>query len=313
MSYASAFLRYCRSEFNYDCSAALQQVLIEAGFANFDVLDREYVVEAELVNDSLLSVGSGVEELYSTIDNPIVRVRSADGRIVPVIPGSTLKGVLRSIAERIVASRGLLCISPPRGLVDRLDRCRGEIDVGRLRCTGEGLAEVEKLLRTCCRELVEFLEGGGGEFVDKCLLSPVVGLFGAPWLASHLVFYDALPVDWEEAAIEVIRRVAIDRFTLSQKPGLLYSLEAIRPGVTWRFRLRIVNVDIEDGGGDERVKLFWDVMRVLKEGIAVGRRTSVGHGVLKLKTIRSCTKYVVEKGVLKTEDCTNLFRERLGV
>jgi len=310
VSYADAFLRYCKSVFDRDCSAALQQVLIEAGFADFDVLSREYVVEAELVNDSLLSIGSGVEEPFSTIDNPVVRVRFADGSIVPVIPGSTLKGVLRSIAERIVASRGLLCVSPPR---DLLEKCRGRVDVGRLRCTGEGLAEVEKLLKNCCRELIEFLESGDREFVDKCLLSPVVGLFGAPWLASHLVFYDALPVNWEEATVEVIRRVAIDRFTLSQKPGLLYSLEAIRPGVTWRFRLRIVNVDIEDGGGDERVKLFWDVMRVLKEGIAVGRRTSVGHGVLKLKTIRSCTKYVVEKGVLKTEDCTNLFRERLGV
>lgn len=310
MSYASAFLRYCRSEFNYDCSVALQQVLIEAGFANFDVLDREYVVEAELVNDSLLSVGSGVEELYSTIDNPIVRMRFADGRIAPVIPGSTLKGVIRSVAERIVASRGLLCISPPREL---LGRCRDKIDVGRLRCTGEGLAEVEKLLRTCCRELVEFLESDGGEFVDKCLLSPVVGLFGAPWLASHLVFYDALPADWEEATVEVVRRVAIDRFTLSQKPGQLYSLEAIRPGTTWRFRLKITNVDIEGGEEDERVKLFWDVMRILKDGIAVGRRTSVGHGVLRLKKVKSCTKYVVKDGVLKVEDCTDLFKEKLRV
>lgn len=67
----------------------------------FDSCFVSYIIKATLTNEAPLSIGSGRGALVGGIDNPIVRLGGH-----PIIPGSSIKGVLRSEAERYAKSRG---------------------------------------------------------------------------------------------------------------------------------------------------------------------------------------------------------------
>jgi CRISPR-associated RAMP protein (TIGR02581 family) len=76
-------------------------------FADFDRLEVLTRVTGSLVNLTPLRVGVGREPpLGSAVDIALLRVRFADGSEKPYIPGSSLKGVLRSLAEAILRARG---------------------------------------------------------------------------------------------------------------------------------------------------------------------------------------------------------------
>jgi CRISPR-associated RAMP protein (TIGR02581 family) len=77
------------------------------GYDDLDRLEVLTVVRGRLVNETPLRVGTGREApLGSPVDLAVLRVRFADGRSSPVIPGSSLKGVLRSLAEAIARAGG---------------------------------------------------------------------------------------------------------------------------------------------------------------------------------------------------------------
>jgi CRISPR/Cas system CSM-associated protein Csm3 (group 7 of RAMP superfamily) len=75
-------------------------------FADFDRLEVLTRVTGSLVNLTPLRVGVGREPpLGSAVDIAPLRVRFADGGEKPYIPGSSLKGVLRSLAEAILRAQ----------------------------------------------------------------------------------------------------------------------------------------------------------------------------------------------------------------
>ncbi|MGC8817586.1 MAG: RAMP superfamily CRISPR-associated protein [Candidatus Hadarchaeum sp.] len=65
---------------------------------SFGKLESRYRIRGEIETLTPLHIGSGMEEKFSSADLPIVITR--DGR--PYIPGSSLKGVVRSYAERVL-------------------------------------------------------------------------------------------------------------------------------------------------------------------------------------------------------------------
>jgi CRISPR-associated RAMP protein (TIGR02581 family) len=76
-------------------------------FADFDKLEVLTRVTGSLVNLTPLRVGVGREPpLGSAVDIAPLRVRFADGGEKPYIPGSSLKGVLRSLAEALLRAQG---------------------------------------------------------------------------------------------------------------------------------------------------------------------------------------------------------------
>ena len=84
--------------------------------ARFDDLDRLEVltvVTGQLVNETPLRIGVGREPpLGSAVDAAPITIKFADGRSSPYIPGSSLKGVLRSLAEAMVRGQGKEVHSP---------------------------------------------------------------------------------------------------------------------------------------------------------------------------------------------------------
>jgi len=82
-------------------------------FADFDKLEVLTRVTGSLVNLTPLRVGVGREPpLGSAVDIAPLRVRFADGGEKPYIPGSSLKGVLRSLAEAILRAQGAYVHNP---------------------------------------------------------------------------------------------------------------------------------------------------------------------------------------------------------
>jgi len=263
------------------CSQYLAERLrVDKRYADFDRIVVETECQLVLVNTSPLHVGAGGERgLGEPVDLAVVigSVAEVDerGNIIvyrgPVIPGSSLKGVLRSLAETIAVSSGIM---------------RFAIDIpgkGERRCTGERLSEIEAWLAkaNCSDENRKLVDN----YLDDCFASPVVGLFGAPWLASHVRLYDAYPADLAEPPRRVVTHVSIDRLTGAQSPGNLYQIEVADAGVLWKTRMRITNIDVR--GGDVRARLLRDLLRALAEGIEVGGKTSIGYGLLRLIAERS--------------------------
>ena len=82
-----------------------------------DFAELKCVIDLEitLLNETSLRVGCREVRETSVIDNPIERKTIiVDGKEekIPYIPGSTLKGCMRSLAERIAKSRGLWVCNP---------------------------------------------------------------------------------------------------------------------------------------------------------------------------------------------------------
>lgn len=72
---------------------------------DFDKLVFRAVIEGELENLTPLSIGSaGIGKLGST-DNPVITV-NINGESIPYVPGSSLKGILRTEAERTAKTLG---------------------------------------------------------------------------------------------------------------------------------------------------------------------------------------------------------------
>jgi CRISPR-associated RAMP protein (TIGR02581 family) len=124
-------------------------------YGDFDRIDSLYIINAELIALTPISIRAGKTIQIGGSDNPVVRY--ADGR--PYIPASSLKGILRAEAERFARAIGeFVCdIMNPNGENGELKR-----------------KDEEK---------------------DKYKPCIICKIFGGPTVASHLIIEDALPVD----------------------------------------------------------------------------------------------------------------------
>jgi len=216
---------------------------------DFDELKVLYEIKGILINETPLHVGSGRDIApASAVDNPIVRVKTLiDGRPVevPYIPGSSLKGVLRSTAERLYRSKGEKVCDP--------------FDEGSKKDVGE------------C-----------GEEGEPCLICRIFGGGADPHrVASHVAIFDALPKEPRDPSILQRTRVAIDRDFAAARPRLLFTDEYVQPNVKWEFKMRIINIDLE--GDEPEARVLKELLRLMVDpGIQVGGLKSVGAGLVRL-------------------------------
>ncbi|MEM2292979.1 MAG: CRISPR-associated RAMP protein Csx7 [Nitrososphaerota archaeon] len=236
-------------------------------FDNFKVL---YKLKIELVNMTPLSIGSG-KSPFGAVDNPIVRRGDR-----PYIPGSSLKGVLRSEAERIARAtmkQEKVCdIMNPN---EELDRKKKECDSYR-----------------------------------PCIICRI---FGGPTIASHITIYDAYPMD-DSYRINVRHRVAINRLTNGQHPGKLFDVEQVEPGTKWLCEMHVENIDIiSDGNESNEVKLLRNLFSTIgRYGMTVGGKKSTGLGLLKVNLLEAM-KLSIEDGEFREENVTEFIIKLFGV
>jgi len=84
---------------------------------DFDELKARYIIEGELETKTQLHIGAGNLGLFSSIDNEFIRINKG-GKELPYIPGSTIKGILRSMVEMILRRNGNVCYPYPEAICD---------------------------------------------------------------------------------------------------------------------------------------------------------------------------------------------------
>lgn len=230
-----------------------------------EALRNRYVFEGSLQLLSPLRLSSG--RASDETDAPLMRDRS--DRVY--IPGSSLRGALRSEVERVLSGAegtGL------RGCV--LFSADGE-EGACLTASREKqrqLADCEERARRPeakpdeRREPAAFLER---ELCDVCKL------FGSPHYASRLAIEDVLPQ--EEAKVETTVRdgVGIDRDTGRAREGIKFNYEVLETGPKLRLRMQAENVTDTDR------RLLGLVFALLRQGLFIGGKRSAGLGKVQLQ------------------------------
>ena len=226
---------------------------------SFAQLERLVKLKGYLEVQSALHIGKGrALDPGAASDMPVIK----DIKGFPFIPGSSLKGLLRSFVESVV--RGLRkhdkisCCNPVDGEYC-LDPKKGEeeIELNGAKKKIKDLTPEEKIGLLC----------------DVC------NLFGHPFLASRIRFLD-LPIiteTWDELMLQVRDGVAIDRESGTAKEKAKFDYETIPAGT--RFKLEISAENIEDW----ELGLLLFALDSLSNGYAfLGGNTSRGLGSVKI-------------------------------
>ena len=211
---------------------------------------NRYVLRCTLASEAAVHVGTGVASLDS--DAPVVR---ENGR--PYLPGSSLRGVMRSTVERIMntLAEGSCCtLFQPEGAAacDAGSQKRRE-ELESL--TSAELDRAKNSLRFC----------------------PVCRLFGSTLMASRLKVGDAFPQEGDSGQPNRRDGVGIDRDTGTAKDKIKFDFEALEQRCDFQFTVQLENAEPSDLG------LLYVALKEMEHGFDVGGKRSRGLGRVKLK------------------------------
>jgi len=234
-------------------------------------LIRRVVFEATLECVEPLRVGAGRgAAAFEPVDLVVVKVRDANGHEYPYIPGSSLKGAIRSHCVKLMRSAGLrVCDGLPGATClrgnefDELERA--------------GLSH-EDIIRAIASRSID------AGICLGCLI------FGAPGLASHTRFYDAYP---ENYRLGYRTMVAIERRTGAARRGALFSVEYVEPGSRFSFRIEFLNLP------NYAIGVVAEALRDMDLGLLkLGGLKTRGFGWVKIVDLRvTCWDFVQGRSV----------------
>lgn len=218
----------------------------------FDSFSSELYIKGDLVLETALHIGGGNTDPYG-VDNAVIKTK--DG--MPFIPGSSLKGNVRSFLERL-SNAGVLQYS-------------GEIDA----CTsGQDTMCLNELQRKKDRD-AKIRELGSEkfqEYVDKHSC-PICQLFGNQLRAAKVQISDAMLIgDWD-GQFEYRNGVRINRDTGKAEGGALFDIEVVPAGNVFQFNVRGTNLSELE----ERWLLI--ALEALRQGqLTIGGKIAKGLG-----------------------------------
>jgi CRISPR/Cas system CSM-associated protein Csm3 (group 7 of RAMP superfamily) len=227
-----------------------------------DKIRARYVIGCIIETREPLHIGSGESaEFVSGVDCPVVKMRRA-GSEIPVVPGSSIKGVLRAHFSRIFNS----------------------IPVEKY-----GFRKMEGDMEEFEREFSKGDEEGKMEMLQS--LGTLEKFFGISGLAAPIRITDAEP----EPNTEVRSRthVKINVGTDRAEKGGLFTVEFAEG----TFRFKIVFDELDSEYYEDVNKFFHEVFaRSLKRGLElhIGGMKSRGYGLCVLKMERGW-KFTPEK------------------
>lgn len=204
-----------------------------------------------------LHVGSG--RMAFETDATVMK----DSKGNPYIPGSSLKGVIRTVSERmhqLVLNEGALKV-PVCFLAE--DNCNLNSDFK------------DRLEQAVTEEDVSDLIDEG--------ICPACQLFGSTFRASKIIIHDSYfsGLEGTSAHTTVRHSVAIDRETGTAKEGAKYDYEVVDADQTFHFKIEGENMSLQDE------KLLMIALNELSLGhIQVGGKSSRGLGVVRLEDLK---------------------------
>lgn len=216
-------------------------------------LRRKFSFTADLVFETAWRIGSGREGESSDLGV----VLAPDGQ--PVLPGSSLKGRLRSTCETLAHALGLRA-------------CLLNHQASGVNCTSDVTyyQKARDEYRKASRDLEGRLQWIDDHTCDVCKL------FGSPVQAGRLRVSDGTVKEWANV-VQVRDGVVIDRDSQTAVDGLKYDYEVVPPGS--RFKLHI---DL-DNPRDRDLALLGATLFEWRSGSSIGGFTSRGLGRFHLE------------------------------
>lgn len=229
----------------------------------FQRLDRIVELTVDYKTLGSLSIGAG-DQPQSTVDSPVVRIGGQ-----PVLPGSSLKGALRSNIEAILAARGVRVCVPYTAIPNEVRR-QHKTDQYVRQIGRERPCDPDR--RTC----------------------PVCQLFGTAGRGSGLsgraiVMDVRLVGEFDPSILAERTHVAITRDTKSQSGGALVSVEAVDAGVRFEGKIRLVNPE------DWMVGAILRGLEVLAQ-TGVGAKKTSGYGQLEVAPKSAVVRTLTDQG-----------------
>jgi len=237
--------------------------------SDFFLFKNRYFITADVVMSSPSHIGKGESLEAVGTDAPVVK--DLEGR--PYIPGSSLKGMVRSEFESVL--RGM----DAQGITyngKRLWACNLFEDRERcipLKFKEEMEEESEKTERPD-EELTNRIRGN---------LCTVCSIFGSTEMASRVHLKDAVLNNLGELirVSEIRDGISIDRDTGTVRRGAKFDYEIVPAGA--RFGLEIVMENVDEW----EVGLFLLLLKSWERGeMAIGGKTSRGLGWSKLENLQ---------------------------
>ncbi len=220
----------------------------------FDKLENRYIFKGTLILSEAMHIGSG--EGNERTDSTFVKNNNKF-----YIPGSSLRGALRSAVERIVSTLG--------GNTCMLSENSGEcISVNHTNIQAfQKLVEAKKKEQ----ELIQWLE-------EKKYLCDTCKLFGSTHFASKIKISDLhlKEINPQEGIIRY--GIGIDRDTGTASDGALFDMEVIEKNTKFDFELIAENLEGNDFG-----ILSIGIQEMLRGDFYIGAKSSIGLGKCKLE------------------------------
>lgn len=208
-----------------------------AELANRYELHNRYVFKGDLVMLTAFHIGSGAGRMTtSSSDSPVVLTPEE----VPFIPGSSLKGVLRSTIEKLVPmlpgnwfSCGLIQLSD-----EEAEEAKKQ---GQRICPTAWSDDIAQEKRQHPERTEQILRKARERLCATCQL------FGSPFAASRVNINDLyMPLKEWSGVIQVRDGVAIDRDSEKAKDRLKYDFEVVPSGVAFDLEIILENATEQD-------------------------------------------------------------------
>lgn len=224
-------------------------------YRDFDFINILTVVEGTLVNETAIRVGVGREApLGSPVDIVVYKINDS-----PCIPGSSLKGVLRSLAEVLAKSKGINVHDPWDDKVIEEEERRGDF------------------CEIC------------GIFGNTRLASHVRIYDSMPkdYTKARTFYKYGIAIDRNFGSVKSGLGPFVEEFVV---PGVEWS---------FRIDILNIEVFPQPRANDLRSSILRELLDAMRAfGLQVGARKSIGAGLIKLKEAK-WTVYRLENGKFK--------------
>lgn len=270
----------------------------------FDKFKNRYIIEGELTAVTALHIGAA-ENVFkpSGCKNPFFR----NGNDMPLIPGSSLKGAMRSFLEQYLSSQ-----AGSNMLSEEKFHCLNYICNEEQPCADPNNdEELRKLLQhkkqDAGKKLSEYLFGVDKESKGKLCI--ICRLFGSHYSAAKFSVRDAgVKEESFHNEFEIRSGVSIDRDLGTSVDGQKFDTEVVPEGTIFSFRAVLENAN------DTEWEIIQQLLRAMNIGlIPIGGMKSRGLGEISLKNIKyqkiddsNITTYLTGKPI----EVKELFQEK---
>ncbi len=219
-------------------------------------------IEGTLFFETAFHIGSGKEGELATNMGVLIE---PDGR--PILPGSTLKGNFRSMAERLASHLGL-------------SACLLDAELSGHGCF-TGLPKEQRELRNNAFKNLKTEASKLNWLRNNNNVCDTCRLFGSPLQAGHIFFSDGILTRWGNV-LQIRDGVCIDRDSETARHAAKYDFEVVPEGATFRTSIDLENPD------DRELALVGAVLAEWEAGFQLGGFTSRGLGrvLFKDKSVR---------------------------